>query len=168
MTAPPRIPYRALRVVGQSGRAVATHGVKKGIGKLAAKAAPPLLILEAVTSVLGAVNSFIDLAAVRKHRDSLQQSNPLLGQRLETERKVLSEQVVLAKQRLEQQERVQQVLAELVRGSQETFRAAISLYDALLDQDLPDLGSIDEAREQLEDAWGQVLRAIEVYQSGGA
>ena len=56
-----RIPTRSLRFVGSAAPLVAKHGLRKGLGKAAAKVNPVLLVLETAISVTTCIISFIEL-----------------------------------------------------------------------------------------------------------
>lgn len=160
-----RIPYRAVGFLAQTGRAVARHGVRRGIGQAAAKVAPPLLLIEAAVSVVGAIGSFLDLAAARERRDALRQLNPLLQEQLRASRKVLEGEIAIAREELAQVGRSREIIARLVHSCRQAFSLAMRACRDLVVSDVPDLDAIERSQEALELAWRDVRSALQAYQA---
>jgi hypothetical protein len=158
-----RVPRHALTFLASSAKLAARHGLKKGVGKAAAKANPALMVLEAAVSVADAVNSYMKLRQVREHRDGLRRILPLEEERLQTERKQLAQELELAKSEIDQRGDIQRRLGELTLACASACQTIWDDLHAIRSADLPDLGAFDRKIDELEASWNQLQRALTNY-----
>jgi len=149
--------------MASSAKLATRHGLKKGLTKAAAKANPPLLVIEAAVSVAEAVNSYLKLRAAREHRYNLRRLIPHEEERLQLEHKQLAEQLDLAKEEIIQKKEIQRRLGELVLVCGRACRTTWTELHAIRLSDLPDLEAFDSQLRSLENAWTDLRRALENY-----
>ncbi len=158
------VPKQTFKLLASISEQVASFGVRKGIASATAKANPALLVLEAAEAVLNAVESFYRYRTATVHRDGLSQLLPQEEQRLNAEREKLRLQVASAKAEMEQLQKIQHLLGQLVAACAEAVRGAWKGIDLMRQEDLPDFDGIDERAEHLDEAWGQLQSALTQYQ----
>ncbi|MBC7190768.1 hypothetical protein [Marinobacter sp.] len=163
-----RVPKQALSLLANTVVMASKYGLKQGIGKAAAKANPALMLLEAAVSVADAVNSYLKLKEAKARRNGLSQLIPHEEKRLDLERKQLAEQIELAKKDLAQTSRLQERLGKLVLACSSAYRTAWDELHALRSSDLPDIEAFDAQLIELEDVWGELQHALQIYNETNA
>ena len=158
-----RPPQYALTFMASTTKLAVKHGLKRGIAKAAAKANPPLLVLEAVGSVAEAVNSYLKLRQAREHRDGLRQILPHEEERLRLEREKLCKELEIAKTAIEQRQKIQERLGALTLICASVYRRTWDELHALRTAELPDIEAFDSTLEKLEDEWHQFQHALANY-----
>ena len=156
-------PQHALTFMASTTTLAVKHGLKRGMAKAAAKASPPLLVLEAVGSVAGAVNSYLKLRQAREYRDGLRQILPYEEERLRLEREKLCEELEEAKTKIDQRQEIQKRLGALTLACASVYRTAWDELHALRTAELPDIEAFDSTLEKLEDEWRQFQHALANY-----
>lgn len=162
------ISRHALTFMGNSAQLALKHGLKGGVKQAASKTNPALLVIDAAVSVAEAVDSYLKLSRAKEHRDGLRKVIPLEEQRLEIERKQLSEQLKLTKEEINQKKDIQRRLGELVLLCANTCRLAWAELHAIRSSDLPDLDDFDRQLTMLDDAWSDLRHALENYNQSSA
>lgn len=157
------IPKHALTFMASAARLATQHGLKAGVTKAAGKVNPTLMVIEAAVSVLEAINSYLKLRKARAHRDGLRQVLNHEEERLRLERDKLSDQLDLAKSEIDQRQRIQRRLGELVFACAQACRSIWSELYAIRSADIPDIEAFETEVAKLEDAWGQLQRALSYY-----
>lgn len=158
-----RVPRHALTFMATAGRLAMKHGLKKGLGKAAAKTNPALMVLEAAVSVADAINSYLKLREAREHRDGLRRLLPHEAQRLRLERDSLQSALDLARAEIDQRQKVQERLGALVLACSLALSTAWEELHAIRASDLPDIEAFDRKVEEMDDAWQQLRRALANY-----
>lgn len=159
-----RIPYRAISFMAESGKQAAKLGVRKGLSKTAAKVSGPLIVLEAIGSVIDCISSFIELSRAREVRKGLQKENPLLIKKLATERDQLRDNLDVAKKKLTTSSKKRETIAKLVKECQSLFSMSMEAFHAVRTADLPDLDRLAEIEDQVIDRWNAFKHTLELYQ----
>ena len=159
-----RIPYRALSFMAESGKHAMKLGVRKGVSKAATKASGPLIVLEAIGSVIDCISSFIELARAREIRDGLRQENPLLIEKLATQRDQLRDDLDLAMEQLNKRSEQRETIARLVKECQRLFSESMNAFYEVRTADLPDLDRLAKLEDQITDRWEAVKYTLQLYQ----
>jgi hypothetical protein len=159
-----KIPKRALSLMANTAKAVSKYGFKKGVSKAASKANPALLVIEAGISVLSAVSSFFDYNAAVKERGGLATVNVTLDERLRLDREVFEKEIENIKGKLKNKKEIHGILIRVVKICQEGFSEAMTIYQEMVNTDIPDLEKIEDYNEKLEEAWQRLSLALEQYQ----
>ena len=154
--------------MGNSSRLAVKHGLNKGLTKAVSEINPALLVIEAVVSVAGAVDSYLKLSQAEVHRDGLRRLIPHEEERLISERKQLSEQLELAKEEIALKRDIQGRLGELALVCANTCKLAWAELHAIRSSDLPDLEAFDQQFEKLDSAWSDLRHALENYNESSA
>lgn len=162
MSTPPR---QALRFVGQAAVLASKHGLKRGLGKAAAKANPTTMAFEAAYSVLDAVGSYLKLREARVVRDGLRKEMESLDERLRLEREALSESLRMAEERSTQAQEEREILAQIAVDCNTVVSDTLHALNEASSEDLPDLDAIDEIALQLTRSYRQLQAALALYQS---
>ena len=162
MNAPPR---QALRFVGQAAVLAYKHGLKRGLGKAAAKANPTMMAYEAAYSVLDAVGSYLELREARVVRDGLRKEMASIDERLRLERLALFESLRMAEEQSAQAQEERQILAQIAVDCNAVVSKTLHALNEASSEDLPDLDAIDEIALQLTRSYHQLQDALALYQS---
>lgn len=156
-------PQHALTFMVSTTTLAMKHGLKRGIAKAAAKASPPLLVIEAATSVAGAVNSYLKLRQAREHRDGLRRILPYEEERLRLEREKLCKELEEAKTAIDQRREIQKRLGALTLACASAYRMTWDELQKIRTAELPDIEAFDSTLEKLEDEWRQFQHALANY-----
>lgn len=154
------VPRHALRLMPQIAAQVAKHGLRNGLANVAAKANPTLMMIEAATSVAGAIDSYLQYRTAVADRDGLKKLLPLEEKRLRDERENLRQQLARVQADMDQRQRIQECLRQLVNACVNAVRLTWEELERLRHEDLPDLGAIDELTKKLEEAWHHFQAAL--------
>ena len=157
------VPRHALIFMASSAQLAVKHGLRKGLTRVAAKANPALLVIEATVSTAEAVDSYLRLRTAREHRDSLRKIIPHEERRLHLERQKLRAQLDLANEEIAQRKEIQRTLGELVLVCSQVLRTTWDELHAIRSSDLPDLESFDSQLQLLESARTDLYHALENY-----
>ena len=153
-----RVPRHALIFMASSARLAAKHGLK-GLTRAPAKANPTLLVIEAVGSVVDAVDSYLQLRAARERRDGLHKLIPYEEEWLRLERQQLRKQLDL----IEQRKDIQRRIGELALVCSRVCRTTWDELEAIRSSELPDLEAFDRQLQSLEGAWTEFHHALQNY-----
>jgi nitric oxide reductase large subunit len=145
----------------KTGALVARHGLKKGLSKAASRVAPPLAILEAAVEVLRAGGAIAEWYAASKHHEGLQKMVQSLGQQLRLEREALDSAIQEARKEAEVRQDAARAVHQLLRAAHRLVGDASKALSAAQQEDLPDFTEVERLREELEDAWAGLRRALE-------
>lgn len=177
-----RVPHRALRFVGQAAQHAARHGLRRGAAKAAAKANPALLALEAASSVLDALDSYVTLQTARTRRDGVREETrtlyaesaalaaelATLADRLRVERETLAERLAQAHESTDHDAPIRDALARVTATATTAVAEALHAINDAHDHDLPDLDALDALALQLPRAQRRLFDALALYQSPDA
>ena len=159
-----RAPLHALRLMPLIAAQVAKHGLRKGLANATAKANPTLMVIEAATSVAGAIASYLQYRTAIACRDGLKKLLPLEDKRLRDEREKLRQQLDRVRADMDQRQKIQERLGQLVNACVNAVRLIWEELEMLRYEDLPDLDIIEQLTEQLDGAWHQFQAALAYYQ----
>ena len=157
------VPRHALTFLAQSGKYALKCGIKKGLGKAAAKANPATMVFEAAISVIEAVDSFYTLKEAQAKLDGYKRFVPLEEERLRKERLLLKSRLEVMEKEIQQTREVQARLGDLAQQCASMCFAAFDDLQRIRASDLPDLKAFDDKLEVLEDAWQGFRRALANY-----
>ena len=139
------------------------HGLKRGVTKAAAKANPILMVLEAASSVLEAVDSCLQFCKAREHRDGLRGIIPEEQEKLRLEREKLSEELDLAKTELNASDEIRKRLGRLTLSCASAYGAVWDELHAIRTAELPDIDGFERRLDNLDESWRQFKAALEYY-----
>jgi len=159
-----RIPYRSISFMAQSGKHAMKLGVRKGVSKAATKVSPPLIVIDAVISVVDCISSFIELAKARTVRDGLRREVGMLTEKLAVQRDKLRDDLDVAKRQLDKRAEQKEIIAELVKECQLLFSESMKAFHILRTADLPNLGELNELEDEVIERWRALKHTLELYQ----